>query len=253
MLEKHLKNIRTKKKLSLEELSASCKLPAAYLQDVEDGKVELTCKALDSLASILDFDDESEDNLTINTSGLGNRIRAMREEKDLTLESLGDALGLSITYLSDIERGERVPSLQTIQKISRYFNIPVSLLIDSESKLFSMGKKIRLVREAKGLTQKQLAITSGLSSGMIAQLESGKVQPSLKTIEKIAATLGVSTCYLILEQADIDGIIAGVGPDMRELLFDPTVQMLIGHVCTLNNQQLRLVFNFIQMLKSPVV
>ena len=105
----------------------------------------------------------------------------------------------------------------------------------------------------KGLSQKQLAAAADISPGMVAQLETGKVQPSLKTVEKVAEAMGVSTCYLILEQLDIEGIIAGVGQDLRELLFEPKVQMIIGHICTLNKEQLRLVLNFIQMIKNPVV
>jgi len=63
----------------------------------------------------------------------------------------------------------------------------------------------------------------------------------------------VSTCYLILEQEDTEGIMVGISPELRELLFDPKVQMLIGHICTLDKEQLRLVINFINMLKEPAL
>ncbi|MCW3489885.1 helix-turn-helix domain-containing protein [Dethiobacter alkaliphilus] len=252
MLEKQLKKIRTKNKLTIEELSKTCNLPLAYLKEVEEGKRELTSKALDYLLSSLDLDEDIEA-LHFSTSGMGDKLRAMREEKGLTLEELGRHLDLSVTYLSEIELGERTPSIQTLQKISRYFNVPISLFLHTEGKLLTTGKKIRMTRESRGMTQKQLAIKAQISPGLVAQLETGKVQPSLKTIERIAKALDVSVCYLILEQEDAEGLIAGISPELRELLFEPRVQMLIGHICTLDSEQLRLVLNFIHMLKEPAL
>ena len=142
MIEEQLKQIRAKKNLSLEQLSTACKLPESYLRELEEGKTELTKKALSSLLSVLSAEDGID--LDISVSGLGDRIRAMREEKNQTLESFSKALGLSTTYISEIERGERAPSVQTLQKISSFFDVPVSLFIDSESKLVSLGKKIKM-------------------------------------------------------------------------------------------------------------
>ncbi len=252
MLEKHLKKIREKKKISLEELSQCCNLPSSYLKEVEDGKKELSPKALDRLLSNLELDEDLE-NFCASTNGLGDKIRALREEKGLTLEEMGSSLGLSFTYLSEIERGQRIPSVQALQKISSFFNLPITLFINTDSKLISTGKKIKLNRQNKGLTQKQLAVAANVSPGLIAQLEAGKVQPSLKTVERLADALGVSVCHLILEQEDVEGIMGGINSELREILYEPQVQMLIGHICTMKKEEIRLVLNFIQMLKNPVV
>lgn len=251
MLERELKKIRKKKNLSLEELSLACKLPLAYLQEVEEGKRKLTSKALDKLLSCQELSEELAD-FNLSSKGLGDKIRALREEKQMTLDELGIVLGLSITYLSEIELGERNPSVQTLQKISHFFNLPVSLFLGTP-KLVSIGKKIRKTREAKGLNQKQLAKSANVTPSLIAQLEAGKVQPSLKTVEKISAVLGVSTCYLIMEQEDVESIIGSISPNLRELLFNPDVQTLIAYFSSLDREQTRLVFNFIHMLKNPAL
>jgi len=91
---------------------------------------------------------------------------------------------------------------------------------------------------------------SGLSSGLIAQLEAAKVQPSLKTIESLAGSLEVSVCYLILEQEDVEGVIAGITPELRELLYEPKVQMIIGNVCMMELEDIKLIMDFIHMLKN---
>lgn len=49
---------------------------------------------------------------------LGQRIRALRLAKGLTQESLAEAADISVSYLSMIERGERMPHLLTLDAIA---------------------------------------------------------------------------------------------------------------------------------------
>lgn len=51
--------------------------------------------------------------------------------------------------------------------------------------------KLRELRKQKGLTQEQLAISTGLPQSHISRLESGKHSPSRITLEKIAKALDV--------------------------------------------------------------
>lgn len=60
-----------------------------------------------------------------------------------------------------------------------------------------IGERIKTVRKSLGLTQDQLAEKSELSSNYIGQLERGERSPSLKTLSKIARSLGVDTEYLV--------------------------------------------------------
>ncbi len=189
-----------------------------------------------------------------NSTGvnLGDKLRALREDKNLTLKELGEQSGLSLTYLSEIERGTVYPSLETLKQLARFYKVTVSVLV-SEHSCANLPAKLQFIRKLKNISQKQLASMAGISPGLVAQLELGKVNPSIKTVNKLAEALGVSMCYLILEQQDIDGLIAGVGPDLRALLQDPKVQALLSYVCTLTDDQLRLVFNFVNMLKNPTL
>ena len=50
-------------------------------------------------------------------------------------------------------------------------------------------QKIRTLRQAKGLTLKELADKTQTTAGYISQLERGLVDPSLSTLRKIAAVL----------------------------------------------------------------
>ena len=60
---------------------------------------------------------------------LGNAIRLCRSRKQLTLAELGKRSGLSESYISLLERGDRDPTLSSIESISRGLEVPVSLLV----------------------------------------------------------------------------------------------------------------------------
>ena len=59
----------------------------------------------------------------------GDRIRALREERDLSQEALADAAKLHRTHISLIERGERSVRLETIEALARAFGVqPADLM-----------------------------------------------------------------------------------------------------------------------------
>jgi len=54
---------------------------------------------------------------------LGKRLRLQRQGSGLTLKDLAGFTGLSISYLSDIERGRTFPSLKALDKISKSYEM----------------------------------------------------------------------------------------------------------------------------------
>ena len=54
-----------------------------------------------------------------------------------------------------------------------------------------VGEKIKALREAKGLSLKEVADLSGFSTALLSQVENHMVSPSLGTIVKLAKALGV--------------------------------------------------------------
>lgn len=56
----------------------------------------------------------------------GETIRALRKQKNLTQEDLGERTGLHITYIGSVERGERNISLDNINKICQALDISMA-------------------------------------------------------------------------------------------------------------------------------
>jgi transcriptional regulator with XRE-family HTH domain len=63
-----------------------------------------------------------------------------------------------------------------------------------------LGNKLRRIRQARGLTAVELAKRARVTTGFISQLEHSQTVPSLLTLQRIAAVLGVSLTYFFLEE-----------------------------------------------------
>jgi len=61
-----------------------------------------------------------------NEHALGARLRARRLELGLTLKEVGDRAGLSVGFISQIERGITTPSLSSLVGVSRVLKMHVS-------------------------------------------------------------------------------------------------------------------------------
>ena len=66
--------------------------------------------------------------------------------------------------------------------------------------------EIRTLREKRGLSQRELAERLGTTQSAIARLEAGNVSPSLPTLDKVAAALGVE---LVISFVDLNQRVAG--------------------------------------------
>lgn len=47
-------------------------------------------------------------------------------------------------------------------------------------------------RNSKGLTQKELSLRSGIAQGDISKMENGNANPSVKTLQRLAAAMNMS-------------------------------------------------------------
>jgi transcriptional regulator with XRE-family HTH domain len=54
-----------------------------------------------------------------------------------------------------------------------------------------VGERLRILREQRGLSQRALAAASDLSPNALSQIERGNVSPSVSTLNRLAAALGV--------------------------------------------------------------
>ena len=63
---------------------------------------------------------------------LGARIRAVRKERGLTLDVLGQLAGITRSFLSQVENDISAPSIATLRKIAQALGTPVFALVEDQ-------------------------------------------------------------------------------------------------------------------------
>ena len=61
---------------------------------------------------------------------LGRNVRRLREEKGWSQEDYADRAGIHRTYVADIERGRRNPTVTVVEKLAKPFGIGAGRLLD---------------------------------------------------------------------------------------------------------------------------
>jgi transcriptional regulator with XRE-family HTH domain len=69
--------------------------------------------------------------------------------------------------------------------------------MSEEKFLKALGKKVKTLREAKGLSQYAFSDESGISRSQITRLENGELNCTMATLLTLAQTLGVEPKELL--------------------------------------------------------
>lgn len=65
---------------------------------------------------------------------ISEKLFHLRKEKKLTIKKLSDCSGVAFGALSDIENGKNLPSLPTLIKLSTFYGITLSELLEDIEK-----------------------------------------------------------------------------------------------------------------------
>jgi transcriptional regulator with XRE-family HTH domain len=117
----------------------------------------------------------------------------------------------------------------------------VVLKVTKNSKDKTVAKQIRAVREAKGLTQANLAAQASITPAAISQIEAGARIPSTPILRRVAAVLGVSIDYLLGSTNEVQ---------LQDILSDEGVQKFFRGYQSLSSQDQKLIQQQIEFLKS---
>lgn len=86
----------------------------------------------------------------VQLQSLARRIRGMRERKAMTQEELASRCGISVSFASLLERGERSPSYETLVEVAAALEVSLSeLLRDSPVEAYDDPYYSRLLEFAR--------------------------------------------------------------------------------------------------------
>jgi transcriptional regulator with XRE-family HTH domain len=64
---------------------------------------------------------------------LGSKLKNIRKNiKGYTLQEVFEGTEISVSFLSDMERGKTKPSLETLQKLANFYQVNLSDLLDED-------------------------------------------------------------------------------------------------------------------------
>lgn len=91
---------------------------------------------------------------------VGALIRARRQRLRMTLKALGEEAGISVGYLSQVERDHATPSLGTLAQIARSLDVGIDYFIATpraETALTRAGERQRFSVDGSSITYERLA------------------------------------------------------------------------------------------------
>jgi transcriptional regulator with XRE-family HTH domain len=98
-----------------------------------------------------------------------------------------------------------------------------------------IGKKIKKVRESKGLSQKEVIAVAEIGSAMYSRIENGVNEPSLATLEKIAKALGVKLSDLFDDKNKFEDVNS----------YDSSIMEKVKTIETLSDDEKKTVFSIV--------
>ncbi|MGB6430232.1 MAG: helix-turn-helix transcriptional regulator [Candidatus Acidiferrales bacterium] len=119
---------------------------------------------------------------------IGDRLRALREEKKLSQGDIEKRTGLLRCYISRVENGHTVPAIETLEKLARAFEVPLyQLFYDGEEppELPNLPKRKTASEIAWGTSGKQALFLNRLRR-VLGTLDEGDRKLLLFMAQKMA-------------------------------------------------------------------
>lgn len=181
----------------------------------------------------------------MHTNLFGLRVRTFRTRLGYSFADLADAAEISESHVRNLENGNRAPTMQSLAKLANALHVPAECLLTdkdpselslnrslndvrtisneklnlllstiealcrntTESEECLVGTRVRNLRIAKGLSQKQLAETLEISTSHLANLENGNEPISISMIQRLCNVLNVSISQIMCDVTREDKIL----------------------------------------------
>jgi transcriptional regulator with XRE-family HTH domain len=107
-----------------------------------------------------------------------------------------------------------------------------TMSISQESVAAELGARVRSARGQRRWTLDELAARSTVSRRLLVQIERGDANPSLATLLKLAAALGITLTDLVAGKPETDSVAVVAGQDAMTLWSTPAgsaARLLVSH------------------------
>src|SRR4051794_15151696 len=91
---------------------------------------------------------------------VGHRVRDLRRTRGLSLEALAERSGVSVSMLSTVERGQKVPSILVMGQIATALDTSIGRLVEAQRAphvVVLRARKQRVVKDPAGIERRCLS------------------------------------------------------------------------------------------------
>ena len=108
---------------------------------------------------------------SIDAKEMGNHLRKAREQKSLSREVCSEMIGISKTYLAEIERGAKVPKLETMVQIVNTLELSLDYVLQDSLLAGYRPKSSLLENRLNRLPDASKHQALGMLDALVEQLE----------------------------------------------------------------------------------
>ena len=105
---------------------------------------------------------------------IGENIRKYRKTKKMTQETLAERAGLSVNYIGSIERGEKLPSLETFIVILNQLGVTADCILQNVVQANYELKMSLLNEKLSVLSPDQRATVEDVVDVLVRRLKNGR-------------------------------------------------------------------------------
>lgn len=173
---------------------------------------------------------------------LGDQIRSIRKRQEITLKELAEKAGLSIGYISQIERNLTDPSLSTLRKISGALGVPTYLFLGDEPHGSLTLRKEEMIQLSQPNSNVRYQIMSPMPTGEFEpQSLVARFELAPRSVDGELPVIHPSEEIVLLERGAVDVIIDGkpvhleagdttlICSNLPHILSNPTDEVAMGY------------------------
>ena len=173
---------------------------------------------------------------------LGDQIRSIRKRQEITLKELAEKTGLSIGYISQIERNLTDPSLSTLRIISGALGVPTYLFLGDEPHGSLTLHKDEMIQLSQPNSNVRYQIMSPMPTGeFVPQSLVARFELAPRSVDGELPVIHPSEEIVLLERGTVDVIIDGkavrleagdttlICSNLPHILSNPTDEIVTGY------------------------
>ena len=119
----------------------------------------------------------------------GLRLKALRRQRELTQEQLAELIDRSVDAISKMERGQTLPNLETLMRLSEKLGVPLKDLVDPIDDSRKMDKErleleASLIETIRSLNSRVLAVAADVLRVLAKHGKAGEDEVSVGNRER---------------------------------------------------------------------